>query len=114
MDERARRSAENEAVARMANEKLEDLNTTFSTFSGTFAITCECGSPSCIEQINVGHDDYTRIRADPRDFAVVRGHESHDVEHVIAEHDGYVVVRKREGLPAQLAEASDPRASESR
>jgi hypothetical protein len=114
MDERTRRIAENEAVARMANEKLEDLNATFSTFSGTFAIACECGSAACTEQINVAQDDYGYIRSDPTYFAVVRGHEANDVEHVIVEHDGYVVVRKDAGLPTQLAEATDPRSSGSR
>lgn len=49
------------------------------------------------------------MRADPRQFAVVRDHVLAEVEQVVAETDRYTVVAKREGTPAAVAVEEDPR-----
>lgn len=36
------------------------------------------------------------------------GHEAVEAEHVVAERDGYWVVRKNPGLPAEIARATAP------
>jgi hypothetical protein len=108
MEERVRRIAANEAVARQVNERLEDLNEAFSAITDSFAIICECGDVGCIEQIHLSREDYSRLRSDPTHFAVIAGHEIPDTEHVVERRQAYDVVRKREGLPARLAEATDP------
>jgi 5-bromo-4-chloroindolyl phosphate hydrolysis protein len=51
---------------------------------------------------------YERVRADPRHFFVLRGHELAEVETVVESHEQYVVVEKR-AKAGKLAEASDPR-----
>ena len=107
MDERARRVGQNEAVARKVNQKLEDLNEAFSTFSGTFAIMCECGDAACSEQIQMSRDDYEQVRSEPTQFVVVRGHEVQTTEAVVDDRGSYCVVRKHEGAPAQLVRATD-------
>ena len=107
-EERVRRVGENEALVRTVNEKLEDLNEAFSTFSNTFAIVCECGDPTCLEQIHLRRDDYESLRSDPTRFAVVPGHEVLETEEVVEHRDGYDVVRKHEGLAANLARATEP------
>ena len=63
-----------------------------------------------LEQITVAVRDYEEIRADPSQFAIVHGHEAPDVEAVVHDRAGYVVVRKRAGDPARLARETDPRA----
>jgi hypothetical protein len=108
MEERVRRIAANEALARQVNERLEDLNEAFSAITDSFAIICECGDVGCIEQIHLSREDYSRLRSDPTHFAVIAGHEIPDTEHVVERRQAYDVVRKREGLPARLAEATDP------
>jgi hypothetical protein len=52
--------------------------------------------------------DYERVRADPRRFVVVAGHEVPDAESVVERHPGYLLVEKV-GEAASVAEELDPR-----
>jgi hypothetical protein len=109
MDERERRIGLNEAVFREANERIQELNETFATFTDELVLVCECGDGKCAEQITMPPAAYEELRADPAHFAVAPGHEIPDVERVIAQRDGYDVVRKSEGDPQRIAEVTDPR-----
>lgn len=104
VDERMRRVGENEALFRAVNQKVEDLNEAFGTVTDTFAIVCECGDIHCSEQITLRRDAYTRLRADPTQFAIIRGHEALETEDVVERHETHDVVRKHEGPPARVAE----------
>ena len=48
----------------------------------------------CKEGIALTPEVVARLHAAPRDFVVLAGHEIPDVETVVAESDGYVIVRK--------------------
>jgi hypothetical protein len=109
MDERQRRIGENEILYRTVNEKIEDLNAAFGTLTETMAVVCECGEASCTEQIQLDVPTYERIRADPALFVTVPGHEEPDVESIVERSDGYQLVRKDTGGPAELAAEHDPR-----
>ncbi len=52
---------------------------------------------------------YEGMRGDPRLFAVKPGHEDLRLEDVVERHAEYLVVRKGDGVPAVIAEATDPR-----
>ena len=104
VDERTRRVGANEALFRTVNEKLDDLNDAFATVTDTFTIVCECGDIACSEQITLRRDEYTRLRSDPTQFAIIRGHEALESEDVVERHETHDVVRKHEGPPARLAE----------
>ncbi len=103
MDERARRIGENEALYRSINEKIESLNETFGVVAETMAVICECGKLECSEQIELDIPTYEHVRADPTHFVVLPGHELLDVETIIERHDGFNVVRKNPGGPAEIA-----------
>ena len=109
MDERERRIGLNEATFREVNERLGALNEAFSVVVDTMVAVCECGDPSCIERIRVDPGDYERMRQDPLLFIVRPGHESPDVETVVAARGEYHVIRKheRDGID-DLAEATAP------
>jgi hypothetical protein len=109
MDERARRVGENEAIYREVNERVAELNERFGIDDERIDFVCECGNGGCIQRIALGRDEYERVRDDPRRFAVVPGHEIPDLEDVVERHGRYVVVEKRPGDPAALAERTDPR-----
>ncbi len=109
MDERKRRIGLNEAVFREANERIEELNKTFATLTDELVLVCECGYGDCTEKISMSVEAYEELRGDPAHFAIVRGHEIVDVEHVVAEREGYDVVRKDDGVARQIAEVTDPR-----
>ena len=109
MAERERRLGLNEAVFRQVNERIEGLNQAFGAITETMQVICECGDASCVEQITIGLPDYEELRSDPRRFAVVPGHEDERVERVVERRDGYYVVEKDEGEPAEVAERTDAR-----
>jgi len=109
VNERARRVGENEALFRSINERQEEVAAAFGWLSGRLDIVCECGNRSCIERIALEPDDYSRVRADATLFAVLRGHDDETVEEVVSDHGTWVVVRKREGDPAEYARQTDPR-----
>jgi hypothetical protein len=107
--ERQIRLAQNEAVFRAVNERIEAINEAFAVITETFDVVCECADPGCIKQIRVAIDTYERIRSDATLFIVARGHEVPDLEDTIEEHNDYSVVRKHPGLPQRVAEETDPR-----
>jgi hypothetical protein len=109
MDERARRIGENEALYRVINEKIEDLNQAFGTVTETMAVVCECGDLECTEQIELDIPTYEHVRSDPTWFVVLPGHEIPDVETVIERREGFNILSKDQGDEAKLARATDPR-----
>ena len=109
MDERQRRIGENEALFRQVNERVKDLNRSFSIVLERGEYLCECGDESCTERVEVSLPDYERVRADGALFLIRPGHETVDVEDVVEETPAFHVVRKKDGGPAELAREHDPR-----
>ena len=105
---RSRAPASPQTLFREINERLEELNKTFSEFTAKMELICECGVLTCIERFPMDVGEYEHLRADPKTFAVKPGHELPDVEDVIEEHDHYLVVCKKPGDPAAVAMAKDP------
>lgn len=97
------RAARNQALFRRLNEKLKMLNDAFVSVTDTFTIACECADELCVEMIDIDPHEYVAIRGEPRHFAVLPAHVYPDVERVVSERDGYVVVEKL-GTAADVAE----------
>jgi hypothetical protein len=109
--EHERRVGLNETVFREVNERLRDLNQTFTTLSERMDLICECADTGCTAHLSMAPAEYEALRADPRRFVVLRGHEGGaDVERVIERHEDWSVVEKR-GDAARKAEETDPRDS---
>jgi hypothetical protein len=109
MEDRARKIGENEALYRAVNERIEGLNESFGLLAETMTVICECGMLECSEQIALDLPTYERVRADPTTFVVLPGHEIPDVEEIVEPHDGFNIIRKDPGGPAELARETDPR-----
>jgi hypothetical protein len=102
---RAERAAENENLFRRINERVEEL----AGGNGAFSLVCECGDARCVRQIpGVAVRDYEAVRAHPDRFFVARGHERPDVETIVDERPGYLVVAKL-GAAGEVARDDDPR-----
>ena len=101
--EREVRAVRNQALFRAVNEKLAILNDSFQSIVGTFTIACECADTTCIQMLEIEPDEYKAIRSEPRRFAVLPGHVYPEVERVVRESDGYVVVEKS-GSSADVVE----------
>ena len=106
---RDQRRALNEAAFRRINERIRSVNESFAPLTGQFSIVCECDDQGCIDQIGVDTDVYEHVREDATLFIVRPGHEAPKVETVDVIHSEYVIVRKRDGEPAAIARATDPR-----
>jgi 5-bromo-4-chloroindolyl phosphate hydrolysis protein len=92
--DRELRAARNQALFRAVNEKLRELNEAFSDVSTTYAIACECADVSCVETVHILMDEYVEVREHPNRFAVLADHVYPEVERVVAQTDGYVIVEK--------------------
>ena len=104
MDDRARRVAANEAVARQVNEELTPLQVTDS-----LALLCEGGSRECHATLEVSRSEYEEVRANPTRFLVVLGHDLPDVESVVSTRGEHAVVEKDDPAARDLARRTDPR-----
>ena len=105
--ERTRRIGENEALFRNVNEAAYGFGATLA--ATRMSAICECGDVVCTERFDILPSEYEAVRDDSTFFAIKPGHDVPEVESVVDQRDGYWVVRKREGLAAQVAEQTDPR-----
>lgn len=105
-DPRGRRVAENQSVFRQVNERVEELADGFDLKP---AFVCECGRPDCAARLSVPVEEYERVRAHGRRFVVATGHERPEVEKVIDQGNGFLVVEKT-GEAGEVADEEDPRA----
>jgi hypothetical protein len=99
----------NEAVFRDVNERIQDVASTFDLTSEPLDLICECGDATCVERISLSRDEYERVRSNAHHFAVASGHVAPDVEKVVESRPGYDVVSKFKGVPAEIAQKTDPR-----
>ena len=91
------------------NERLEQLGEEFGEENVEFV--CECADPTCSESLSIPISVYEAVRAGARRFLMVPGHQRPELEHVIEEKPGYVVVEKV-GASGDVAEDTDPRPEE--
>ena len=103
------RAARNEALFREVNERVEELRESPAN-GGTADFVCECADDTCTQRITVPLATYEHTRADARLFLVAPGHVRPELEHVVSEDAGYVVVRKDSPVAVRIAEQTDPRA----
>ncbi|HEY3945585.1 MAG TPA: hypothetical protein VGL78_10190 [Solirubrobacteraceae bacterium] len=105
--DRERLVAANEALARQVNEAIERGQWPGEEDQHA-AYRCECARSDCNRLVELTPAEYERIRAHPRRFVVIPGHEYPEVESVIHATPAYVVVAKRREAGG-VAEAADPR-----
>ena len=99
------RVAMNEATFRKVNEGMEAGQDP----SGLLSFVCECGRLNCTRILQLTRAEYEAIRANPRRFAVVDGHEILEAEELVERHDRYLVVEKGGDPEAEIVEHTDPR-----
>jgi hypothetical protein len=109
MPTRQERLALNQAMFRIANERLSAWpERQGHDPAEPAAYYCECSRTECRDRLWLTHDEYEAVRTDSRRFAIVPGHEYTEVERVVAERRGHAVVEKYAAV-AGVVEASDPR-----
>jgi hypothetical protein len=89
------RRIRNELLFRAVNNKLRGLNADFEGFAGEQAVfVCECSRIECIEQIEIAVATFDGICSALKRYVVVPGHDSPDLEQVVAREATYFVVER--------------------
>lgn len=89
------RLAKNEALFREVNARIRELSERWELETPDLvAFVCECSRARCSDPVELTLDEYEQVRASPRHFFVVPGHEDAKADRVIGHHDRYVVVEK--------------------
>ena len=109
MPSRERQLAANEVRFRALNERLREGSGTWEPGEGRLELVCECGDEDCTLGIRLSPHEYEVVRREETQFVLAPGHERPEVEDVVVEQEGWIVVRKR-GEAAEIAEETDPRA----
>jgi hypothetical protein len=102
---REARVAKNEVLFREVNERIREL----ARMDGATEFLCECGDAGCVEPVTLTLPEYESVRSEAARFFVRPGHEEPDIEDVVERAEEYLVVEKRVGTPADIAEENDPR-----
>ena len=106
------RVARNEAVFREFNERVEAVADSFDVQgegqSQRIEFVCECGRLDCLDRIELTRAQYEAVRADPRRFVVVPGHEDPRVARAVEQQPRFLVVEKLDHA-AEVAVEHDPR-----
>jgi hypothetical protein len=87
------RAAENESTFREVNEKLEERADELEIGEGRTPYLCECDDARCTNVVLLTRDEYERVRAKPRTFVLVSGHQAQDDAMVEDGHE-FVIVEK--------------------
>jgi hypothetical protein len=101
------RIGHNEAVFRNLNERIEQGRWPGERDKPA-AFRCECAALGCNQLVDLTPAEYEHVRANPRRFLMVSGHELDEVEIVVERHPTHVVVEKT-GAAGAVAEERDPR-----
>ena len=99
--------AANESLLREANEAIA-RGLWPGNDEQVVRFRCECAQLECNQAVPLTVTAYESIRANPRRFVIVAGHERGEVEIVVDRLRDYVVVEKL-GDGAAVAEERDPR-----
>lgn len=92
--DRSARAAKNQALFRGANDRVKELNESFSLVAPLGEWICECANVDCIERVEMSVDAYEAVRRYETRFFVAPSddHFWPDVERVVELTDGYWVV----------------------
>ena len=91
---RRRRFAENQALFREINERIEASAEAQGADSYAYEFVCECSSLECFGRFELTLKEYGRVRERNTRFVVLSGHERAD-EDVVERRGAVAIVQKR-------------------
>jgi hypothetical protein len=107
MSRHLRRLIRSQILFREVNERVRE---TVDPTLEALEFLCECSNEDCTETVYLEVKAYEEIRAHPNLFLVAAGHENLEVDRVVDQGPGCVLVEKTVG--ANIVEAADPRSRE--
>jgi hypothetical protein len=103
----AERAAKNESTFREVNEKLERRADELGLGESRTPYLCECHDQRCTQVVLLTREEYEHVRARPRTFVLVSGHQAPRDE-VVEDGPEFVIVEKT-GDEGPLVEQNYPR-----
>lgn len=105
LEARQRRLASNQALFRVVNAQVLELNEKFEDSGAGSVFVCECANTECAEKLELSLADYQRVRGNDRWFFVAPNddHVFAEVETVVERNERYYIVEKVEAA-AHVAE----------
>ena len=110
-EQRVERLGRNEDRFRVANEAVERATQVEARPQEKIDYVCECGAATCSALVQLSTEEYEAVRHHAARFIQLPGHDIPEVERIVHEGDGYIVVEKI-GAGRKVAEALDPRSSD--
>jgi hypothetical protein len=108
MDAREQRLAQNEALFREVNEKVEAIALLHGDDDHVYEFYCECSNKDCSLQVPATLAQYEAVRAHPNRFLITPEHWLPEIETVTERSDAWWVIDKH-GDAGRLVEHLDPR-----
>ena len=108
MDDRERRLAENEALFREVNERVEAIARLHGEDEHVYEFYCECSNVDCTLHVPATISLYEAVRAHPNRFLITPSHDLPDIERVIERGEACWVIEKQ-GEAGDLVASLDPR-----
>jgi hypothetical protein len=93
-DRRARRLAENEALAREVNDRVGEVAAAWYAEDEQLEFICECSLPDCNERVRLRMAEYSHVRSSPHWFVMVPEHLVPEIEREVERIGDYTVVEK--------------------
>jgi hypothetical protein len=100
------RLVRNQILFREVNERVREV---LDRTDDALEFLCECSNEDCTETIPLSGAMYEHVRSRGNTFVVVHGHQRPDVERVVEERPGFVLVEKF--VDEDLVLKTDPRNS---
>jgi hypothetical protein len=96
MSPREERAIRNEELFREVNLNIADMEAQAgrTDWNETLPLICECARTGCSVPIEVDAGTFERVRESPLRFLVAPGHEQLDIETVVEQREGYLIVEK--------------------
>ena len=107
-EQRVARIGKNEARFRDANERVEQATKKDARPDEKVSYVCECGAATCSDFVHLTTEEYESVRQHSTRFVLLPGHDIPEVERVVHEGEGYIVVEKI-GEGTKVAKELDPR-----
>jgi hypothetical protein len=107
VDARDHRLAQNEALFREVNERVNKMAHRLGP-DVPYEFLCECANADCTFRLSLPTTIYEQVRSDPRQFVVLPDHYTPEIEELVEQDETYWVVRKT-GEAGEYVEQLDPR-----
>ena len=105
---RDKRLAENEAIVREVNERVEEVAGAWHNPEEAIDFLCECSKKQCGARVSLTVAEYERVRSNAAWFFVTNEHADPEIERIVERPDGWLLVEKT-GVAEAVADETNPR-----